>query len=78
MMQFAIPSGLFVFIYLRRTMIVLSADLHVQPFGPGIFLAGLLRRLNADLLCVGLSTLGTPDWYVFGHSLSYRLSIGIS
>ena len=78
MMQFAIPSGLFVFIYLRRTMIVLSADLHVQPFGPGIFLAGLFRRLNADLLCVGLSALGTPDRYIFGHGLSYLLSIGIS
>jgi len=53
-------------------MIMLPARLRPQPPGPGIFLAGLFGWLQANFLCVILGAPGTPDWYMFRHSHSYR------
>ena len=45
-------------------MIVLAARLRTKPFRPGIFLAGLLGRFDADFLGVGFGAPGAPDWYI--------------
>ena len=58
-------------------MVVLAGHACVQVFRPRIFLASLLGRLHPHLLCISFGSFCTPDGYVFGHSHSYRLSIGI-
>jgi hypothetical protein len=54
-------------------MIVLAGRPRPSAFGSGVFLTGLLRRLDPHFFGVLFGYFGAPDWHILRHSNSLSL-----